>query len=396
MNDRFTKWFKPGSPRAKYGLAALVAVGLVSVVGGVALVATFNGVITYTNSLEFCVSCHEMRDTPYVEYQQSVHYKNASGVRAICSDCHVPHAFLPKMVAKVKAYNDVLQTLLGTIDTPQKFNDERPRMARIVWAKMQETDSRECRNCHSFQAMDFHKQREAAAKQMEPAALKNETCISCHRGIAHKLPDMSAGYKKVFADLMALSAKEGASADTLYSLTTKPVFLDKPSDAASAGNGDGKLLAASKVKVLARDGDWLKVQIDGWQQEGAERVIYALRGQRIFTAALAPPAVDKVERQAATVDPDTGLSWNPASLVVWVSKDALLADSTKLWSYAQEMYNGACGTCHSLREPGYFLANQWGGTINAMRGRTSLDDEQVRFLQKYLQFNAKDTGGNHG
>lgn len=396
MNGRITKWLTPGSPRAKYGLAALAAVALISAVGGIIFVATFNGVMAYTNSLEFCVSCHEMRDTAYAEYQQSVHFKNASGVRAICSDCHVPHALLPKLVAKVKASNDLLQTVLGTIDTPEKFNDQRPRMARIVWADMASSDSRECRTCHSFEAMDFHKQREAAVKQMEPAAQKNESCISCHRGIAHKLPDMSAGYKKVFADLMTVSAKEGATADTLYSLTTKPLFLDKPTDAANAGVGDGKLLAASKVKVLARDGDWLKVEIDGWQQEGAERVLYALRGQRIFTAALAPAAVEKVERQAATIDADTGLAWNTASLVAWVSKDALLADSDKLWSYAQEMYNGACGTCHSLREPNYFLANQWAGTMNAMRGRTSLDDEQVRFLQKYLQFNAKDTGGNHG
>ena len=386
MNRRFFKWLTPESPRARYGLAALATVGVVGTVVGVVFVAGFNTVMTYTNSLEFCVSCHEMRDTVYAEYQQTVHFKNASGVRAICSDCHVPHALLPKLVAKVKASNDLLQTALGTIDTPEKFNDQRPRMARIVWNYMAASDSRECRTCHSFDAMDFHKQREAAVKQMEPAALKNETCISCHRGIAHKLPDMSAGYKKVFSDLMAQSAQEDASADTLYTLTTKPLFLDRPADAANAGAGDGKILAASK----------LKVQIDGWQQEGAERVLYALRGQRIFTAALAPAAVDKVERQPATVDEDTGLSWNAASLVAWVSKDALLSDSGKLWSYAQEMYNGACGTCHSLREPGYFLANQWAGTMNSMRGRTSLDDEQVRFLQKYLQFNAKDTGGHHG
>jgi trimethylamine-N-oxide reductase (cytochrome c), cytochrome c-type subunit TorC len=394
MNGRFTRWLTPGSPRAKYGLAALVAVGLLAAVGGVVFVAGFNGVMSYTNSLEFCISCHEMRNTVYAEYQQSPHFKNASGVRATCADCHVPHALVPKVEAKLKATNDLLQSVLGTIDTPEKFNDQRARMANIVWSEMVASDSRECRSCHSFDAMDFHKQREAAAKQMEPAALKNETCISCHKGIAHALPDMTAGYKKDFTNLMNESAREGAKANTLFTLVTKPLFLDKPGE--PAGNGDGKVLAASKVKILARDGDWLKVEIEGWQQEGAERVLYALRGQRIFTAALGPAAVDKVNRQPAATDPDTGLAWNAATLVAWVSKDALLADDRKLWSYAQDMYNGACGTCHSLREPNYFLANQWAGTMNAMRGRTSLDDEQARFLQKYLQFNAKDTGGNHG
>ena len=39
------------------------------------------------------------------------------------------------------------------------------------------------------------------------------------------------------------------------------------------------------------------------------------------------------------------------------------------------------------------LANQWPGTLNAMKRFISIDDEEYRFLQKYLQFNAKDTKG---
>ena len=35
-------------------------------------------------------ACHEM-NISFAEYQQSVHYKNATGVTATCSDCHIPH-----------------------------------------------------------------------------------------------------------------------------------------------------------------------------------------------------------------------------------------------------------------------------------------------------------------
>jgi nitrate/TMAO reductase-like tetraheme cytochrome c subunit len=36
--------------------------------------------------------------------------------------------------------------------------------------------------------MDFHKQNPRAREKMELAAQKGETCIDCHKGVAHKLP----------------------------------------------------------------------------------------------------------------------------------------------------------------------------------------------------------------
>jgi trimethylamine-N-oxide reductase cytochrome c-type subunit TorC len=42
------------------------------------------------------------------------------------------------------------------------------------------------------------------------------------------------------------------------------------------------------------------------------------------------------------------------------------------------------------------LANQWIGTLNAMKRFITLDDEQYRFLLKYLQLHGSDMGGTHG
>jgi nitrate/TMAO reductase-like tetraheme cytochrome c subunit len=50
------------------------------------------------------------------------------------------------------------------------------------------TPSRECRNCHSYHAMDFTKQSRRAAEKMRKGLEAGKTCIDCHKGIAHKLP----------------------------------------------------------------------------------------------------------------------------------------------------------------------------------------------------------------
>ena len=157
-------------------------------ISGILAFAGFNSILTYTNELEFCTSCHSMQFN-LEEYKQTVHYKNASGVQAICSDCHVPKAFFPKMKAKLLAYNDVLNEILGTIDTREKFEAHRWEMASRVWAKMRATDSRECRSCHNFKNMAIDEQDKQAGKKHTRAQLKGQTCIDCHRGIAHEEPD---------------------------------------------------------------------------------------------------------------------------------------------------------------------------------------------------------------
>jgi cytochrome c-type protein NapC len=151
----------------------------------------FHTVVEQTNTLEFCISCHEMEQTVYQEYKKSIHYSNASGVRAVCSDCHVPKAWLPKMIRKIQASNELYHKVMGTIDTPEKFEAKRLELAEHVWATMEQTDSRECRNCHSFESMNFHEQRRRSAEKMQEVVEKQtgETCIDCHKGIAHQLPE---------------------------------------------------------------------------------------------------------------------------------------------------------------------------------------------------------------
>jgi len=177
------RWF--WAPTARFAWGFIILVGFVS---GIVFWGGFNTAMEATNTLGFCISCHEMRDTVYVEYQESPHYKNASGVRATCSDCHVPHAWGPKVIRKIQASGEVWGKITGKIDTPEKFEEHRWELANRVWKVMKETDSRECRNCHSYDAMDFEHQSQRAREKMQEASQKGGTCIDCHKGIAHKKP----------------------------------------------------------------------------------------------------------------------------------------------------------------------------------------------------------------
>ena len=95
-----------------------------------------------------------MRDNVYQELKKTIHYTNRSGVRAICSDCHVPKQWFYKVRRKIQATNELYNHILGTVDTPEKFEKKRLELAQHVWATMKANDSHECRNCHSVESMD--------------------------------------------------------------------------------------------------------------------------------------------------------------------------------------------------------------------------------------------------
>lgn len=162
---------------------------LLGVVLGIAAAGVGTATVERTNTVEFCISCHEMREQNYAEYSHTVHARNRTGVKAICSDCHVPHDALGTLVRKLGAAKDVWSHLRGTIDTPQKFEAHRLEMASAVWRRMKLTDSRECRSCHDVAAMDPEAQGPTARKQHQKLADGRHTCIDCHYGIAHKEPE---------------------------------------------------------------------------------------------------------------------------------------------------------------------------------------------------------------
>lgn len=175
----FKKWLK--------SLPLLIVIP--SFFAGIIFWGGFNWSMEMTNTEDFCISCHEMKDNVYMEYRDSVHFSNSTGVRATCPDCHVPREWAHKVARKIRATNELFQHFIGSIDTAEKFEERRYELASYVWDTMKATDSRECRNCHSETAMAISDQREIAAEQHLIAQQTNKTCIDCHKGIAHQLPE---------------------------------------------------------------------------------------------------------------------------------------------------------------------------------------------------------------
>ena len=175
----------------QYGKASLGALLFVGFIAGIVFWGGFNTAMEATNTETFCISCHEMEENVYKEYQDSIHYSNGSGVRATCPDCHVPKPWVHKVVRKIQATNELYHKALGSIDTPEKFEAKRLQLAQNVWKAMKATDSRECRNCHDYESMDYTKQQRRGVQQHIEGFDNGETCIDCHKGIAHSLPAMS-------------------------------------------------------------------------------------------------------------------------------------------------------------------------------------------------------------
>lgn len=167
-------------------------------VGGILMAGGAAG-LAWTNTEKFCLNCHEMRDNVAAEFKGTIHDQNRSGVRAICSDCHVPRDPGPMLLRKVRATWELYgHFVTGVIDTKEKFQAHRYEMAKRVWTRMKETDSLECRNCHHDAAVDPEKQSQRARNRHDKGKAEGMTCIDCHFGIAHNEPEGGPGPQELW------------------------------------------------------------------------------------------------------------------------------------------------------------------------------------------------------
>jgi len=186
MNRLKRIWTTLWQPGVTLSLGFLTIGGFIA---GIMFWGAFNTALEATNTETFCVSCHQ---NLLAELKTTIHYTNRSGVRAKCSACHVPHEWTDKIARKMQASKELWAFFMGSISTQEKFLARRRALAEHEWARLKANDSLECRNCHGFDFMDFTQQSPRAATAHEKYVTTGEkTCIDCHKGIAHQLPDMT-------------------------------------------------------------------------------------------------------------------------------------------------------------------------------------------------------------
>ncbi|PNK60166.1 NapC/NirT family cytochrome c [Psychrobacter sp. FDAARGOS_221] len=371
----------------KKGLILLVAIAML--IGAIALYLT-QWSLEATSTNDFCVSCHSM-ESAKLEWEGSNHFSNSKGIQAGCADCHIPHDtdwnyFKTKTTTGLK---DVYHEIMGGIPDAEAYEEKRGEMAKRVWADMKKNDSVTCRSCHQSDVWDIYAQSNKARQEHLLMEQQGSTCIDCHRGVAHFPPEFTESAKEAGAKLNQLVAQTSNTAKTLYPIAEAALFSDDKADEKA-----GRIFPGVNASVVSSQNDMQQLKVEGFQQQGAEQVIYTAFGKRIVGAVLNDELLDKLEVNGDyTLDKDSNSQWRPVSITAWAKKDNLIDDVDGLWAYGNELNNAYCGGCHAVIPASHYTANQWAPIVEGMVGRTSLSESDQMVLTYYLQNAAKDMKG---
>lgn len=144
--------------KVKENKGKLWMVALVGLVVGIVLIVGAQKTLEYTDSPEFCASCHIMK-APVATMLNSSH------AQLSCNDCHLPHeSTVGKLVSKARVG-------LGHIYYNNFASSKIPDVMQATdWAI--EVVDENCRSCHSNVLTDV-------------AHDAKELCTDCHRGMPH-------------------------------------------------------------------------------------------------------------------------------------------------------------------------------------------------------------------
>lgn len=175
---------------------------------GAAGLGTANYVMHETSTTEFCLSCHSHELNLTDEYNSSSHANNLYGVRAGCSDCHLPEVhgnWFRYVATKIYVSKDIFRELAGAGSTVEKWEADRGTMARHVWTEYRENQSEYCLHCHNVEHMLLEEQERRAQRQHKNIAEAKGGCIDCHQGLVHKLP---ADWEQIWEEVVAETGGE--------------------------------------------------------------------------------------------------------------------------------------------------------------------------------------------
>ena len=145
------------------GLILCLLLGILVGIGGYTF-GYAKGGSYFSSDPRACVNCHVMREQ-YDSWQHSSHHAVAT-----CVDCHLPHDFVPKWVAK--AENGFLHSLAFTT---QNFHEPiriTPRNARILQDN--------CVACHKDLVGDL--------LHLGSLGDPSNQCVRCHAAVGHGAP----------------------------------------------------------------------------------------------------------------------------------------------------------------------------------------------------------------
>ncbi|WP_204357280.1 NapC/NirT family cytochrome c, partial [Haemophilus influenzae] len=219
------------------------------------------------------------------------------------------------------------------------------------------------------------------AKQTHTDAQKNgQTCIDCHKGIVHFLPEAHGDQ-----NAQKSSAVQGGTLSD-----GSAIFATEMMKATNDKGNEVRLMPYAELMQWKVNGDQVQGTLHGWQQVGAEAVVYQELGKRIMLALLDEDARNHVQVLKTVHDAVTDSDWKEINVAVNVKKEKMTSDLAALNQYGSQLNQTQCSSCHAAISADHYTANQWIGVVNSMKDRTSMNKDEVRALTIYLQRNAKD------
>ncbi len=119
------------------------------------------GISYFSHDPAACANCHIMQDQ-YSSWQKAPHHASA-----VCVDCHLPHDFIPKMIAKTD--NGWRHSKAFTLQNFHEPIQITPRNAAIL--------QENCLRCHG----EF-------VHAIVPGSTTDQNairCVHCHQGVGH-------------------------------------------------------------------------------------------------------------------------------------------------------------------------------------------------------------------
>ena len=145
---------------SRIAIALAVALGLLGGIGGFTFLYA-EGFSYMSDDPRVCVNCHIMRPQ-YDSWQKASHHTVAT-----CVDCHLPHGFIGKYIAK--AENGYHHSKAFTL---QNFHEPI-----TIGAKASRILQENCVTCHGALV---HQQIALTA-----GATDQVNCVRCHRAVGH-------------------------------------------------------------------------------------------------------------------------------------------------------------------------------------------------------------------
>lgn len=171
-----------------------------------------------------------------------------------------------------------------------------------------------------------------------------------------------------------LHASVGGAATQRFATGVTPLL-----DAAN-GKTIGSVGPGAALTVVADSGGATHVTVTGFAAQSTPATVYAYTDRHIVVlSGFTGKAVNGATQSVG------GTPYVAVTIDGWVASNTLAPDAATVWKAASALYQQKCSTCHSLRPPTDYTANQWPALMKAQADNAGLDPGQTALITAYLQ-----------